>query len=61
MALRGKNTPRLNHCRKRIVIRGGAGILGPHLIDRSLEPGNKVLRVDNLFTSANGNIERLHS
>jgi len=61
MALRGKNTPRLYHCRKRILVTGGAGTLGPHLIDRSLEPGNKVLCVDNLFTSPNGNIERLHA
>ena len=46
--------------RKRVVVTGGAGFLGSHLIDRLLEQGHEVLCVDNLFTGAKENIDHLH-
>jgi nucleoside-diphosphate-sugar epimerase len=47
--------PRLYDSRKRIVVTGGAGFLGSHLIDRLLEQGHEVLCVDNLFTGTKRN------
>ncbi|WP_394648367.1 UDP-glucuronic acid decarboxylase family protein [uncultured Sphingomonas sp.] len=47
--------------RKRILVTGGAGFLGSHLIDRLLDRGDEVVCVDNLFTGAKRNIEHLHS
>lgn len=46
---------------KRVLVTGGAGFLGSHLIDRLLALGDEVLCVDNLFTGSRGNIEHLHS
>ena len=46
--------------RKRILVTGGAGFLGSHLIDRLLEDGHEVLCVDNLFTGTKQNIDHLH-
>lgn len=46
--------------RKRILVTGGAGFLGSHLIDRLLEDGNEVVCVDNLFTGSKLNLEHLH-
>jgi UDP-glucuronate decarboxylase len=46
--------------RKRILVTGGAGFLGSHLIDRLLSDGHEVLCVDNLFTGTKRNIEHLH-
>lgn len=45
---------------KRILVTGGAGFLGSHLIDRLLDQGHEVLCVDNLFTGTKRNIEHLH-
>jgi len=47
--------------RKRILVTGGAGFLGSHLIDRLLSDGHEVLCVDNLFTGTKQNIEHLHN
>lgn len=47
--------------RKRILVTGGAGFLGSHLIDRLLARGDEVVCADNLFTGAKRNIEHLHS
>ena len=44
---------------KRILVTGGAGFLGSHLIDRLLELGHDVLCVDNLFTGSKANIAHL--
>lgn len=52
--------PRLYESRKRILVTGGAGFLGSHLIDRLLERGDEVICVDNLFTGTKRNIEHLH-
>ena len=46
--------------RKRILVTGGAGFLGSHLIDRLLARGDEVVCVDNLFTGTKRNIEHLH-
>ncbi len=45
--------------RKRILVTGGAGFLGSHLIDRLLARGDEVLCADNLYTGAKRNIEHL--
>jgi len=52
---------RIYESRKRILVTGGAGFLGSHLIDRLLGQGHEVLCVDNLFTGTKRNIEHLHS
>ena len=41
---------RVYNSRKRILVTGGAGFLGSHLIDRLLGDGHEVLCLDNLFT-----------
>jgi UDP-glucuronate decarboxylase len=46
--------------RKRILVTGGAGFLGSHLIDRLLSAGHEVLCVDNFFTGTKRNIDHLH-
>jgi UDP-glucuronate decarboxylase len=53
-------TQRLYSSRKRVLVTGGAGFLGSHLIDRLLAQGHDVLCVDNLFTGTKRNIEHLH-
>jgi UDP-glucuronate decarboxylase len=52
---------RLYDSRKRILVTGGAGFLGSHLIDRLLEKGHEVICADNLFTGTKRNIEHLHN
>lgn len=44
---------------KRVLVTGGAGFLGSHLIDRLLGEGHEVLCVDNLFTGSKRNIAHL--
>ena len=51
--------PRLYDSRKRILVTGGAGFIGSHLIDRLIERGDDVICVDNFFTGAKRNIEHL--
>lgn len=53
--------PRLYDNRKRVLVTGGAGFLGSHLIDRLLQKGHEILCVDNLFTGTKRNIEHLHT
>lgn len=51
---------RLYDSRKRILVTGGAGFLGSHLIDRLLEQGHEIICVDNLFTGSKRNVDHLH-
>lgn len=44
---------------KRILVTGGAGFVGSHLIERLLAQGHDVLCVDNLFTGTKSNIDHL--
>lgn len=44
--------------RKRVLVSGGAGFLGSHLLERLLDQGDEVLCVDNFFTGTKRNIEK---
>ena len=46
--------------RKRVLVTGGAGFLGSHLVERLLDAGHEVVCADNLFTGSKRNIEHLH-
>jgi UDP-glucuronate decarboxylase len=46
---------------KRVLVTGGGGFLGSHLIDRLLSDGHEVVCADNLFTGTKRNIEHLHA
>jgi UDP-glucuronate decarboxylase len=50
---------RIQGSRKRVLVTGGAGFLGSHLVDRLLERGDEILCVDNLSTGAKENIAHL--
>ena len=52
---------RLYDSRKRVLVTGGAGFIGSHLIDRLLDQGHEVLCMDNLFTGSKRNIDHLHN
>src|ERR1700761_662428 len=52
---------RVYNDRQRVLVTGGAGFLGSHLIDRLLQAGHEVVCADNLFTGTKRNIEHLHS
>lgn len=49
------------HSRKRILVTGGAGFVGSHLVDRLLAAGHEVLCVDNLYTGTKSNLHHLHN
>ena len=49
----------MTYGRRRVLVTGGAGFLGSHLIDRLLARGDEVLCVDNLFTGDKSNIDHL--
>jgi len=46
-----------SHSSKKILVTGGAGFLGSHLIDRLLSRGDTVICVDNLYTGSVDNIK----
>jgi UDP-glucuronate decarboxylase len=52
---------RLYDSQKRILVTGGAGFLGSHLIDRLLDQGHDILCADNLFTGTKRNVEHLRN
>ncbi|KAL5228884.1 hypothetical protein ABZP36_017149 [Zizania latifolia] len=41
---------------RRVVVTGGAGFVGSHLVDRLLEQGDSVIVVDNFFTGRKDNV-----
>lgn len=43
--------------RKRILVTGGAGFVGSHLVDRLMIAGHEVIVLDNFFTGRKRNIE----
>lgn len=43
--------------KKRILITGGAGFVGSHLVDRLMRDGHEVIVVDNFFTGRKRNVE----
>lgn len=45
--------------RRKVLVTGGAGFVGSHLIDRLIERGDEVLCVDNLFTGSKSNLDHL--
>lgn len=45
--------------RKRVLVTGGAGFLGSHLVERLLQADHDVLCADNLFTGTRQNIAHL--
>jgi UDP-glucuronate decarboxylase len=50
---------RIAYGRRRVLVTGGAGFLGSHLIDRLLDRGDEILCVDNLFTGDKSNLDHL--
>ena len=44
---------------ERVLVTGGAGFLGSHLVDRLLADGHDVLCVDNFYTGSKRNIEHM--
>lgn len=43
--------------RKRILVTGGAGFVGSHLVDRLMIAGHEIIVVDNFFTGRKRNVE----
>jgi len=43
----------------KILVTGGSGFIGSHLIDRLIEEGNEVICVDNLITGQSANLDHL--
>ena len=56
---KGKELARSIYGRRRVLVTGGAGFLGSHLIDRLLARGDEVLCVDNLFTGDKSNLDHV--
>ncbi len=44
---------------ERVLVTGGGGFLGSHLVDRLIAEGHEVLCVDNFFTGSRRNIDHL--
>ncbi|MFN3927789.1 MAG: UDP-glucuronic acid decarboxylase family protein [Pseudanabaenaceae cyanobacterium] len=42
----------------RILVTGGAGFIGSHLVDRLLQAGHEVICIDNFFTGAKRNLRQ---
>ena len=47
------------NAKKRILVTGGSGFLGSHLIDQLIKSGNDVVCLDNFFTGTKANIDHL--
>ncbi|CDF32317.1 UDP-glucuronic acid decarboxylase UXS [Chondrus crispus] len=55
---RGLNAPNRQVHQKRVLVTGGAGFIGSHLVDRLMEDGHDVIVVDSLFTGKKENLAR---
>ncbi|MGV1869920.1 UDP-glucuronic acid decarboxylase family protein [Agrobacterium rosae] len=44
---------------KKVLVTGGSGFLGSHLVEKLLERGDEVLCVDNFYTGTRKNVEHL--
>jgi UDP-glucuronate decarboxylase len=53
--------PHLTDSAKRILVTGGAGFLGSHLINRLIDQGHEIICLDNLFTGSKRNVEHLRN
>ena len=42
----------------RVIVAGGAGFLGSHLVDRLIDQDNEVIVIDNLFTGYKSNVKQ---
>ena len=51
-----KTTTLPDHQRKKILVTGGAGFVGSHLVDKLMMQGHEVTVVDNFFTGQKKNI-----
>jgi len=52
------NTPRLSDAeRMKILVTGGAGFVGSHLVDVLMQAGHEIIVLDNFFTGQKRNIE----
>ncbi|KAL4355255.1 hypothetical protein GQ457_06G007940 [Hibiscus cannabinus] len=47
--------------RKRVVVTGGAGFVGSHLVDKLIGRGDEVIVIDNFFTGRKDNLVHLFS
>lgn len=45
------------HEKKRILVTGGAGFVGSHLVDRLMKMGHEVIVLDNFFTGSKRNVQ----
>lgn len=52
-----KVKPRSEDTRLRILITGGTGFVGSHLVDKLMEEGHEVIALDNYFTGRRRNVE----
>lgn len=50
--------PNRHETKKRILVTGGAGFIGSHLVDRLMDEGHMVIVVDSLFTGKKSNLQR---
>lgn len=55
---RQRNAPNRSDTVKRILVTGGAGFIGSHLVDRLMEEGHEVIVVDSLFTGKKSNFDK---